>query len=323
MEKIIFLNTAWMERYEGLSESDHKMTGGGAFVDEKGYGHDMFNFKNINGKVYGYVQPVGRNNLQRLGASKNAECIEGVLAIFTAKYKEGGTYIVGWYWDAKFYRDCQDSELDERNYKGEIFGYYVCADAKNATLLNIDERASFPRIPKGVGGMGRSNVWYADKDIPKIIEFKKEVLKQIKSYEKKNGNQKKLRHSSQVNTELKKQVEQRAVEKVKEEYSLRGFIVKSVEHENLGWDLEALREGIELKIEVKGLSGNILSVDLTPNEYKNMKKYKDSYRLCVVTECLNGAVLYVFFYSSERNEWISEDGHILQRVEIVSVKCSI
>ena len=36
-----------------------KMSGGGSYVDEHGYGHELFNFKKIDGKVYGYVQPRG------------------------------------------------------------------------------------------------------------------------------------------------------------------------------------------------------------------------------------------------------------------------
>jgi hypothetical protein len=97
--------------------------------------------------------------------------------------------------------------------------------------------------------------------------------------------------------------------------------VTSVESENLGWDLEAVYKKIKLKIEVKRLAGNKVSVELTPNEFLNMNNYKDSYRLCVVTECLENPVLYVFLYSSERNEWISEDGYILSIDQIISARC--
>src|SRR5690554_7541952 len=51
----------------------------------------------------------------------------------------------------------------ERKFRNEYIGYYAVANADNATLLSIDERFSFPIIPRRVkGGMGQSNVWYAD-----------------------------------------------------------------------------------------------------------------------------------------------------------------
>ena len=89
MKAMVFLNTAWMERYEGLLGNDKEIHGGGSYVEEYGYGHEIFNFKKIGGKVYGYAQPRGYNNLQRLGASEDDEFIDDVLVIFTATHKNG------------------------------------------------------------------------------------------------------------------------------------------------------------------------------------------------------------------------------------------
>jgi len=69
-----------------------------------------------------------------------------------------------------------------------------------------------------------------------------------------------------------------------------GYKVNSVELDNLGWDLEVIRKQTILtilRVEVKGKSGSNISVDLTPNEYKKMMLYKNSYRLAVVTNVLN------------------------------------
>jgi hypothetical protein len=186
MKAMIFLNTAWMERYEGLLGNDKEIHGGGSYVEEYGYGHEIFNFKKISGKVYGYAQPSGYNNLQRLGASEDDEFIDDVLVIFTATHKNGGTYIVGWYKNARFFKDYQNTNLLERKFRNEYIGYYAVANADNATLLSIDERFSFPIIPRRVkGGMGQSNVWYADS--PEMVDFKKEVLRHIERYEKKKS----------------------------------------------------------------------------------------------------------------------------------------
>lgn len=49
-------------------------------------------------------------------------------------------------------------------------GYYAVADVKNIRLLSIDERNIFPKVPRGKGGMGQSNIWYADSG--KGIDYK-------------------------------------------------------------------------------------------------------------------------------------------------------
>jgi hypothetical protein len=50
MRPIIFLNTTWMKRYEGLIGNDVIVHGGGSYVDEYGYGHEIFNFKKCEEK---------------------------------------------------------------------------------------------------------------------------------------------------------------------------------------------------------------------------------------------------------------------------------
>lgn len=203
MNPMVFLNIAWMERYEGLIGDDIEISSGGSYVKEHGYGHEIFNFKNINEKVYGYVQPPGGSlNISRLGASKDDECIENVLAVFTAAHKDGGTYIVGWYKNATFYKDYQNIELPERKFRNEYFGYYAIADADNATLLSLDERRSFPEIPRRKkGGMGQSNVWYADS--AEMTNFKREILNNIEKHEKKKSIRNKYTRSHQVDIEKK------------------------------------------------------------------------------------------------------------------------
>jgi hypothetical protein len=320
MSSMIFLNVAWMERYEGLIGNDSEIRGGGSYVEEYGYGHEIFNFKEIDGKVYGYVQPGGFNNLLRLGASKDDEYIEDVLVIFTATHRDGGTYIVGWYKNAIFFKDHQNIRLKERKFRDEYIGYYAVADAQNATLLGIDERFAFPTIPRRVkGGMGQSNVWYADS--PEMVEFKKGVLRHIDRYEKKKSIRHRLTVSRQTDVEAKKKIESIAIGEVSKEYTDRGFFVSSVETENVGWDLEAVYKKTILRIEVKGLSGSKVSVEITPNEFKNMNAFKDTYRLCVVTDCLDNPIIHVFSYSTERDEWLNEEGELLIIDQIISARC--
>lgn len=323
MEPMVFLNVSWMERYEGKVGNDTEMRGGGTFVDKNGFGHEMFNFKKIDGKVFGYVQRLNEKmDLKKLGASQNDEFVDNVLVVFTAKHVKGGTYIVGWYKNATVFREQQNKRNEERKYKDQYFGYYAETDAENATLLSVDERFSFPKVPRSIkGGMGQSNVWYADADLPLTVQFKNAVLEHIERYEKKKNDKKSPPVFRQADIEKRKRIESSAIEVVKREYAERGFKVNSVESENLGWDLEAVYNKVELKIEVKGLSGNKVSIELTPNEFSKMNEHKDSYRLCVVTECLESAALFIFAFSKERDSWISEDGYELTIDQIISARC--
>jgi hypothetical protein len=58
-----------------------------------------------------------------------------------------------------------------------------------------------------------------------------------------------------------------------------GWKVDDVSDQNKGWDLEATKGGATLYLEVKGLSGSQILVELTPNEFGRMQEYADH------TEC--------------------------------------
>jgi hypothetical protein len=63
-----------------------------------------------------------------------------------------------------------------------------------------------------------------------------------------------------------------------------------VEKDGVGWDLEAKGEdGSVLKIEVKGLSGSGVTVELTPNDYQMMisTEHRADYIVYVVREALS------------------------------------
>lgn len=59
MKKIIFFNISWMEYYQGTDNGD-QMNKGGSFVKEKGYGHEMFNFKNVYNKGGGLEESMAK-----------------------------------------------------------------------------------------------------------------------------------------------------------------------------------------------------------------------------------------------------------------------
>ncbi len=258
--------------------------------------------------------------MTRLGATNNADFVKNILIVFTAPYIDGGTYIIGWYKNATFFKNYQSSDLLERKFRDEIKRYITMADVEDTTLLSIDERFSFPSIPRRVkGGMGQSNIWYADS--PEMVKFKNEVQEYIENYDDKKKKKNESVVIRQIDHELRKNIETIAVSLVTNEFSKRGFEVRSVESKNLGWDLEAVFKKTILKIKVKGISGNKISLELTQNEYENMHKYKDTYRLCILLGGFEDPKLFIFSFSKEKNNWISEEDHILYVDQIISARC--
>ncbi len=324
MNKFLFLNTGWMDFYDGLKNDE--ISGGGKFVSKEGYGHELFNFRNHNGTVFGFVQPlINRRtggasiiSIERLGADKEDMKIDSITVVWLASNPiSKGTYIVGWYPNATVYRSLQfTSSKNNRQYKGERIGYYIKAKYKDATLLPLDERV-FQIHRRKKNWLGQSNVWFADHN-PGLIQ-------QVDDYINKGtipppGKPKPGR--KKPNPYLRREVELKAIEVVVKHYQSLGYVVDSVEIEKVGWDLNATRDRIELKLEVKGISGKSLNCELTPNEYQNLLLHRENYRICIVSEALTNPMLKVFYHSKEFMEWISSEGTKIHLEDAVSARIS-
>lgn len=329
-DKIIFFNTAWMHFYNGVSNDS--ITGGGKQVERQGWGGEILNFKVFRGHVYGYVQPKidkKHNNectvkIERLGGSLEDEKIDGVTVVWTATDPEnGGTYIVGWYRNATVYRYSQKAPThSNRRYKKISLDFYATAKSKDSKLLSIDERNLLVRRAQR-NWMGQSNVWYAENN----SEFVEIVKKYILTGGTPNKIRKEIKPSYKPRQRdlLKKiKVETKAIELVTDHYTTLGYKVGSVERDNIGWDLEAVNEKKELKLEVKGLSGRTIVIELTPNEYNNLKLHKKNYRLCIVSDALSERPkLMIFAYCNEIRGWADEDGIVIKFEEIVSARVCV
>lgn len=119
--------------------------------------------------------------------------------------------------------------------------------------------------------------------------------------ERENKNKKPLQR--QIDVFKKQQVEISAIETTIKYFEALDYIIISKEKDNVGWDLEATNINETLLLEVKGLSGNISSIELTPNEYKNSKDKKSHYKLCIVTNALTKPKLEVFSFNVDNNIW--------------------
>ncbi|OUJ69931.1 protein NO VEIN domain-containing protein [Hymenobacter crusticola] len=324
MQPIIFFNTGWMNRYAG--PNNDSIQGGGKYVQVHKTGGEMFNFKPHRGMLYGYVQPPrgGNIHINRLGAGLSVSSISNVLVVWTATHPvTRGTFVVGWYKSATVYaayHKVNVTRTSQWNWQGRKHGYHATAKSQNAVLLLPDARTL--AVPRGKGNMGQSNVWYADKN----PAFEQEVRDYIQHYQATGRPPLPIKraHGRRQPDVLKRQaVERKAVEVVSKYYSDYGYTVDSVEKDNVGWDLEARSGNLLLKLEVKGLSGRDVVVDLTPNEYRQMKADPAHYRLCVVTRALDKPTRHIFSYLPGLDQWQDELGQELQLDEVVSARAAL
>ena len=326
---IIFLRVAWMTHYEGIAGGDTPV-GGGAYVAEHGFGHEIFNFQQFQGAVFGYAQPSRRKgtwsdaeiNLTRLGSSAD-DLVSGVLAVWVSTSPTGGAFVVGWYKNATVFREWQPPPRgSNRRHEKTDCGYYVTAKSENAVLLALDERV-FPVIQGKKGTFGQSNIWYADTEQNR--EFRLKVLRYIQTRQASSTPEDETPSPPrQSDPLLRQKVEQIAVEQTTAHFTSLGYTVDSIERDNLGWDLTAVSGKRELKLEVKGLSGSQIVVELTPNEYVAMRQYRDSYRVCIVTNALSAPCLEIFAYTPDSGQWESQSPErlLLNIQEIVAARCS-
>jgi len=213
--KILFCNIGWMRDYNGIVGDSIER--GGSY-NKEATGHEVCNFSNVRGTVFGYVQPTGQIKIEKIGAEKTEHSVSGVTVVWTAGPETGGTAVVGWYKDATVYRDYQNLEKRTKIQKENgLEVYRIRARAEDVTLLPPEERALL--IPRAVkGGIGQSNVWYADapeskvhvQRVLKLIEkgYSEELLDVDRFMSGKEGNPRLVAH-------LKRERNQKLVKKKK------------------------------------------------------------------------------------------------------------
>jgi hypothetical protein len=328
MEPLLFCNIGWMGHYRGSDPND-SIEGGGRFVRETGTGGEMHNFLPYDGCYYGYVQTVkgGSICIERLGADPGAAELPGVTVIWTARHPvTGGTCVVGWYRHATVRREYKELPgLPRRstwNWQGREVGYYISAAAEDSMLLPLDARTL--AVPRGKGGIGQSNVWYADSEEASV--FVQQTRAFIEAYTR-TGRPPKPRpgRRRQPDTLKRLAVELAAVKLVWQHYADLGYELVSVEKDNVGWDLEAIVDRLRLRLEVKGLSGAQMAVELTPNEYRAFTNPTNqaSYRLCVVTEALTTPLLHVFSFAPDKQQWLDERNQPLIIEQVIGAQLSV
>jgi hypothetical protein len=313
--------------YRGVSDDDPTL-GGHGYLKKNKLGHEAWNFAPLRNRVYGYVPRSARINLKHLGGNSSADSVGGVTVAWIARNpRNGTTYIVGWYTDATVYQGNEHIVLSRKG--GFDVGYQIVAPAENAVLLPIERRLFTIPTEKKKGNLGQSPIWYGGSD-----EFRTATWEYIG-----NGGILKARPGSrtkrQADPEARKKIELAAIRHATQFYESKeggSRTVNSVEKDGAGWDLTvSAGNGEILKVEVKGLSGTDLVVELTPNEYTQMRssEHRAHYVIYVVTEAgTQKARRHVFLHDQENSKgrnlvWVAVDGRILKIQERTGARLSV
>ena len=313
---LLVLRAGYMARYDGPGPIAH----GGAYPQQNGTGDEIFNFKPYRQTCYGYGYSPSGMTLDKLAGGRHevGDKLIGVDVVFVAKRPKTGQVVVGWYRNATvFHKQLMRRPLNgyERGIDKNRTWFCCMADAASAILLPENERTfEVPYAPAGNPGfLGKSQVWYPSEHLnnPRVRDFVKKLRAYIDKNQKSKGSvlgelskDVKSGKGGKPNHERNIQVEKAAIEAATKYYQEKGYSVTSVEPDKLGWDLEAIKNGRVLYVEVKGLSGSLIDFELTPNEYRRLKENFKQYRVCVVCEALSkGRIVYELKPSSKGRTW--------------------
>ncbi|MFT4968238.1 MAG: hypothetical protein ACI9CD_001270 [Candidatus Deianiraeaceae bacterium] len=165
-KKVIIFRIGHCINYDGNIQD--KPIGNSGYLKGDNIGHELSNFRNHNGYVYGYA-PVRntRNSTEAtLGLLKqfSSEKIESVTVLWYnfEPYKQ----LVGWYENATVYSKAQTKNGNILN--GQHINYYVKAKYEDAYLLPVPKRIRYSGQI-----FGQSNVHYPQKN--RIQELSKTI----------------------------------------------------------------------------------------------------------------------------------------------------
>ncbi|MDR3773704.1 MAG: DUF3883 domain-containing protein [Terracidiphilus sp.] len=223
----------------------------------------------------------------------------------------------------------QEPEPKEaRRLEGDVISYKTKARYHDCKLLEDSDSERFFPIPnrrEEEGGYGQSPNWYGlgDKFLDKVWKF----VRDWKSNQSKDRPAKRTAPARNNDPAVKLLVEQAAIRVATEFYSSQAGgkrEVRSVERENLGWDLEAIGPNDTLKVEVKGVSASTPVVELTPNEFAKMNAHSGSWVLFIVTDCLSRKPQsFEIRYMHDWKRWEAGNGEVLSIQQKVAAVASL
>lgn len=290
----LICNLVWMPEYRGEAEVH---AGGFDYVAEHGYGHELRNFDAIGNRLFGYVQAKnGTVDITKLGANPNDEYVDGVRVIFISTKPRHGPVVIGWYEQARVWRKKQPGILNIPTLPDIKIDYQLEGDASAAVLIPVDKR-DFDVPNRRKGFPGQSAVYFPSTHSeiePWMQRFEKYFSRWSAASRPTTSPNIRRRVT---NVERNKLVELAAIDAVIAKF---GPSYDDRQLDNCGWDLEFVRDGRTLCVEVKGVSGLKPCAEVSINEYKAIQRVIDGsfiegdYRLAIVTDALGNPNIHLF-----------------------------
>lgn len=329
---ILYVNMAWMKRYQGHTDDDPVKGGNFSWLKRKGNSdesaHEQYNFQPHNGRVVAYVPGSPNPRISKLGAPRGASEVEGVLVVFMARDPlSTKTLVVGCYHNATV-----SSQPQFRHKRGSIeVDSPISAAANDAVLVPVAARSEqVPSWRQAVqlgdsGGYGQKAFWYGKPDVnDRVRRF---LLSSWHGTAQKPTAPPSGRGPRQQDVQTRIAVEEAAMKAAMLYFGVppEGDVSKAC----CGWDLEVEFAGQLTRIEVKGLSGTEVKFELTPNEYEKMQLHGASYVLFVLANALgHSPVATVFRHTPESKanaprHWVSDGGDLLRIAPKTGAVCSL
>lgn len=283
-ERLVFIRGGWLEFYDDRRDTEYPQ-GGGSHNDDN-VGMELNNFRPYRGRYYVYAGGSSDRalNMRRLGAERKAESVGGVLVVQVATRPGDRQMVVGWFRGATAYADWQPRPFVPSR-RGEVCAFIAPVD--RAVLLPPEER-EIP-VPKGVpGAMGQSQVRYAS-DATGRVQLEDWMIGILKEIRQRESGAPRATDLSAPRTESnglsgqgrgltakqRKAVEDFAMARAKEHF---GAIYDTVidTHHREAYDLlcSSRRGGRELRVEVKGTTGDVRDILVTRGEVKSARSHR-------------------------------------------------
>lgn len=324
MMKILFARIGSMNFYDGISALDARIEGAGTYNADTNDGHEQYNFRDVNGAIYGYCQSSIKNdtpagvNLRRVdpSAPSNAEYIDDVTVIFFSKGSpDGYQNIVGWYTNCRVYRDFQQpSDQHKRGDKG----FNLECNTSNTRLLPVEQR-DYPIAGQDLGKTGRpgqSNVFYiydvrrqlkSDTWIQEAIEYvisNGQVDRIEKDILEAGGDDGQGFNQS---AEQRKAIEDYSMGKAVEYFKSQDYEFIADRSRTCSFDLEFKRSGVTYFVEVKGTQSKGDKVIVTRSEVEHAKAHCNNTILYVLHSIILDDLVPSGGVETVKIPWIIDD----------------
>ncbi len=303
--RVLFARVGWMTYYAGPQTGDEKPIGGGK-NNKKNIGHEVFNFTDFSGQLYGFVRAKeGHIKLERIDpAAGSRDRLDDVLVVFVAQQK-----VIGWYRAATVHRTGVEfpstvaaeikkclKQAHTKNFELETYRFEC--PVKDSVLLPQHERTH--EIPSNVkGGFGQSNVCYPyqssgqrkpdswmNEAVSYVLNYDKENLLKNPNADNESNEAATISQEQaagfQSNIAIRRAVEKFAMSKARSVLASKGYKHLNDTAKFKPYDYTCEKDGKNFFVEVKGTQTYGKTLILTRGEVEHIASHADQCILVLV-----------------------------------------